>query len=99
MVFKSVFCVSPLGVPLGLLHQQVYTSNIDNIGQKYDRNKKETKDKESQRWLEGLSRTEDEISEDVRVITVADCEANIYDFFAKPRREGSELLIRAYRRS
>ena len=92
----SVFCVSLSGVPLGLLHQKVWARDINNIGKKHQRNKKETKEKESKRWLEGLSKTEEAIPENVRVITVADREADIYDFLAMPRRANSELLIRAY---
>ena len=92
----SVFCVSPSSVPLGLLHQQVWARDYNNIGKKHTRHKKETKEKESQRWLEGLSKTEEAIPKNVRVITVADREADIYDFLAMPRRGNSELLIRAY---
>ncbi|NEP43645.1 MAG: IS4 family transposase, partial [Okeania sp. SIO2H7] len=57
---------------------------------------KETKDKESQRWLEGLERTQEVLPEEMTVVTVADCEADIYDFLAMPRNGNSELLIRAY---
>ncbi len=50
----------------------------------------ETKDKESQRWLDSLSATEAVIPSDVTVVTVADREADIYDFLALPRSENSE---------
>lgn len=92
----SVFCVSPQGVPLGVLHQQVWARDIEKIGKKYERNKKEIKEKESQRWLESLSITNGVIPEKVRVVTVADREADIYEFLAAPRRVNSELLIRAH---
>ncbi|NEP40228.1 MAG: IS4 family transposase, partial [Okeania sp. SIO2H7] len=92
----SVFCVSPLGVPLGVLHQKVWARELSNIGKKHTRKKREIKDKESKRWLEGLSITQEVIPADVKVVTVADCEADIYDFLAMPRPANSELLIRAY---
>ena len=92
----SVFCVSETGVPLGVLNQQVWARDISDIGKKHSRRKRETKDKESQRWLDSLSATEAVKPPDVKVVTVADREADIYDFLAKPRERNSELLIRAY---
>lgn len=92
----SVFCVSPQGVPLGVLHQQVWARDMKKIGKKHSRNKKEIKEKESQRWLKSLSITEEVIPEKVRVVTVADREADIYEFLAAPRQVNSELLIRAH---
>jgi hypothetical protein len=47
----SVFCSSAQGVPLGVLHQQLWSRNLADLGKKYQRHKKLTQDKESQRWL------------------------------------------------
>ncbi|MEG4944713.1 hypothetical protein [Microcoleus sp. F4-D5] len=47
----SVFCRSAVGVPLGVLHQQVWARSLATTGKKHSRNQTETKDKESQRWL------------------------------------------------
>ena len=91
----SVFCVSAKGVPLGVLHQQVWARDIETIGKKHQRHKKETKDKESQRWLTALDATQSGIPQEIGVVTVADREADIYDLFALPRRRGSDFLIRA----
>jgi len=93
---RSVFCASSNGVPLGIINQQVWARDISTIGKKHSRHKKETKDKESQRWLDALSATEAVMPSDVTIVTVADCEADIYDFLAMKRRERSEVLIRAY---
>lgn len=92
----SVFCASPQGVPLGLLNQKVWARDVSNIGKKHSRHKREIKEKESQRWLDSLSVTEEVIPENVTVVTVADREADIYEFLSQPRRTNSELLIRAY---
>jgi hypothetical protein len=91
----SVFCVSATGVPLGLLHQRVWARDTATLGKKHQRHKKETKDKESQRWLTALEATQTAIASEIDVVTVADREADIYDLFALPRRPGSHLLIRA----
>ena len=74
----------------------MWARDISNLGKKHSRHKRKTKDKESQRWLDSLSATERIIPGDVTVITVADREADIYEFLAQERRENSELLIRAY---
>ncbi len=90
----SCFAVSTQGVPQGLIHQQVWARDPKTLGKKHKRRKLRTKDKESQRWLDTLSASQDAIPADKQVITIADREADIYDLFAFPRREGSHLLIR-----
>jgi hypothetical protein len=84
----SVLAVSATGVPLGLIDQHTWTRDPATLGKRARRNKKETADKESQRWLDALAAER-------TVITVADREADLYDLFAAPRRPGSHLLIRA----
>ncbi len=90
----SCLAVSAQGVPQGLIHQQVWSRDPRTIGKKHNRSKLKTKDKESQRWLDTLSASQDAIPADKQVITIADREGDIYDLFAFPRREGSHLLIR-----
>ena len=98
----SCLAVSEEGVPQGLIHQQVWARDSKTLGKKHKRRKLKTKDKESQRWLDTLSVSQDAIPWYKQVITIADREADIadiYDLFAYPRRECSHLLIRvAYNR-
>jgi hypothetical protein len=91
----SVLCSSANGVPLGVLHQQVWARDLAELGKKHQRHKKLTQDKESQRWLSALDATGHLISEETVVVTVADREADIYDLLVLPRRPNCELLIRA----
>lgn len=91
----STFCVSSQGVPLGLLNQQVWARDLKDLGKKHLRHKKETKDKESQRWITALGDTEAQLPAQTTVVTVADREADIYDLLATPRSTNSQLLIRA----
>jgi hypothetical protein len=90
----SVLAVNAEGVPLGLLHQAVWVRDPARVGQRHQRRKLPTADKESQRWLTALAASQEAVPELVSVITVADSEADIYDLFALPRRAGSALLIR-----
>lgn len=91
----SVLAVTDEGVPLGLIDQRSWTRDPKALGKRAQRNKKETADKESQRWLDALAATEAALPVEQTVITVADREADFYDLFAMPRRAGSHLLIRA----
>ena len=90
----SSLVVSEQGVPQGLIYQHVWARDPKTLSKKHKRSKLKTKDKESQRWLDALTANQDDIPSDKCVITIADREADIYDFFALPRREGSHLLIR-----
>lgn len=95
LLLHSVLLASADGVPLGLLHQQAWTRDPSRLGKRKDRRTKETADKESQRWLTALRRTEQALPAGRVVLTVADREADFYDLFAAPRAEGHDLLIRA----
>ena len=97
MGFKvhSVFTVTPEGLPLGLLEQYLWSRNEEELGKAENRKKKPTSEKESQRWLDALRATETIIPASSQVVTIADREADFYDLFACPRREGSDFLIRA----
>jgi hypothetical protein len=55
--------------------------------------KRETQEKESQRWLNSCSETQQQIPEDIQVVTIGDCEADIFDLFAQSRNPNSHLLI------
>lgn len=91
----SALAVSVHGVPLGLLHQEVWARDAQELGKRHSRRQRETKEKESQRWLSALQATQEAVPQAVRTITIADQEADIYDLMVLPRRAGSELLIRA----
>lgn len=91
----SVLCVSPLGVPLGVLHQKVWAREKNRRTSGHADRKRAIEQKESHRWLESLELTQQWIPQDKKVVTVADREADIYELLALPRREGSEFLIRA----
>ncbi len=45
----SALAVSPAGVPLGLIHQEVWARDPQEVGKRHRRRELETKDKESQR--------------------------------------------------
>jgi hypothetical protein len=80
---------------LGIIEQDVWSRNQEELGKAEQRKQKPTKEKESQRWLDALKTTDSIIPESVQVVTIAENEADFYDLFACSRRPGSDFLIRA----
>jgi len=95
LLVHSALLVRADGVPLGVLHQHAWARDPSRRGQRRDRRRKETAQKESQRWLDALRATEEALPADRAVLTIADREADFYDLFAAARRPGHDLLIRA----
>jgi hypothetical protein len=97
----TVLAVSGDGVPLGLLHEQCWARDFETIGKKHGRKQRPSEDKESRRWIESQRIVQDRVaadsslSADMTLITVADREADIFEFFSEPRPEHAHLLIRA----
>ena len=91
----SVLSVSDKGLPLGILEQYVWAREIEEVGKAEQRKKRTTAQKESQRWLDALTKSEQLIPESTKVVTVTDREGDFYDLFACVRRLNSEFLIRA----
>jgi len=81
------------GVPLGLLHQAVWTRDGATKGQK--KRKRPQAEKESQRWLTTLAEVQAVVPPGTRLIVVADREADSYPLFIAPRDDRTDLVIRA----
>ena len=99
----TILAASGDGVLLGLLGQEVWAWETVKRSPKGEaRNSRgraimalpsqATAEKESQRWLAGLELSQTLVPGEKQLITIADREADIYELFAHPRREGSEFL-------
>lgn len=87
----SSLAVSEVGVPLGLLEQQVWVRSDAAVGKRAQRHTTAFEDKESYKWVTGLSphlagRT---------WVTVGDREAHIYEFLDAVLTEQGQFLVRA----
>src|SRR5205807_4667355 len=91
----SVLAVSSDGVPLGLVHQQVWSRDPEKKRSKEERKKLPIEEKESYRWLQSVDATSKAMDIETRIITVADREADIFELFALARPDNMDLLIRA----
>ncbi|MEH1869234.1 MAG: hypothetical protein V7K69_30155 [Nostoc sp.] len=50
----STLIASIKGVPLGIIDQQIWVRDIEDLGIAKKRCQRQTQEKESQRWLDGL---------------------------------------------
>lgn len=97
LLLHSLLAISPTGVPLGLLRQFAWTRPPDQLGKRHLRRKTPLKDKESQRWLDGLAATAATLPEHPQVVLMGDRESDLFDLFTAPRPDHVHLLVRACR--
>ena len=88
------FAVSGAGAPVGVIRQHTW-SRAERRGKRGERHKKATHEKESQRGLDAVSQVETDCNPGRVLGHVGDRAADLFDWFALPRRANSHLLIRA----
>lgn len=94
LLLHSCLAVTPGGLVLGVLDQQIWARPLSALGKSKQRSKRSTADKESQRWLTGLAACSAALADHPQVVVVGDRESDFYDFFAAPRPPHVELLVR-----
>jgi Transposase DNA-binding len=92
LLLHSVLAVDPGGTPLGILDHQLWARQ----GRGTQRQRRELVEKESYRWIKSLHQTESLLSPSTHILTIADREADFYDFIAAARRPNSDYLIRIH---
>jgi Transposase DNA-binding/Transposase Tn5 dimerisation domain len=97
LLVHTTLAITPDRVPLGLLAQQVWARDPDDVGKRARRKHLPISQKESQKWLHSLDAvyTAHDCCPTTRLVSVGDREADVYDVLAAPRPAGVELLIRA----
>jgi hypothetical protein len=94
LMAHNLFCLSGEGVPLGLLGQHVWSRPPEDLGQRETRDQRPISDKESRRWIWGLSMAKRYLSAHPKVVVISDREGDLYELFAKRRPSNIELLVR-----
>src|SRR4030095_5606396 len=95
LLVHSTLAFTPERVPVGLVAQQVWTRDPDDVGKRARRKQLPISQKESQKWLtslEAVCRAREECPQ-TRFVSVGDREADVYDLLVAPRPAGVELLI------
>lgn len=85
--------ITPEGVPLGIVHQQVWAREEEQ--KRGTRRKRLVEEKESFRWLELVDAVESLLPHEVEVWVAGDREADMFELFAMQRRPGLHLVVRA----
>jgi hypothetical protein len=91
----SSLAVTPEGVPLGLLAQQSWVRDENEVGQRHQRQQRPIEAKESYKWLQGLTESTHQWPAEVRGLVVSDQESDIFEYFVHPRPASIDLLLRA----
>jgi hypothetical protein len=95
LLMHSVLAVSSDGVPLGLLYQNIWSRANYPSQKKAKRHKLPIEEKESFKWLKAMEDYSKSIPDSVQTVTIADREADIFEFFQKAFELGEHLLVRA----
>ncbi len=83
--------MTPEGVPLGLLNQQVWVRQDEEMGKREQRHERSFVDKESYKWVEGW-----EVGDrSIPIVTVCDREADIYEFMDAAVDDHVGFVVRA----
>ena len=97
MLMHTTFAVTPERVPLGIIHQQIWTRPAEDFGKKHKRKQLPIQEKESQKWLTSLEATSHMQKElpNTRVVSVGDREADVYELFTSSHQLSQDVLVRA----
>jgi transposase Tn5 family protein/transposase-like protein len=94
LLVHSGLAVTPEGLPLGIVYQQVWARDKEER-KRQTRRKRLVEEKESFRWLETVDAVESLLPKDLEVWVAGDREADLFELFAMPRRPGLHLVVRA----
>jgi hypothetical protein len=90
----STLASSAMGVPFGLLAQQVWARSEAEVGKRATRHDRAWVEKESYKWVQGLPSPGAEGDGPQRVV-VCDAEGHIYDFLAVMQDQHLDFIVRA----
>ncbi len=94
LMMHNLLAISPEGTPLGVLNEHFWIRPLEEMGKRKTRNRRPLEEKESQRWLNGVTAAEAALPDHPHVVVVADRESDLYDLFAMPRNSRTDLLVR-----
>ena len=97
LLVHTTLALTPARVPLGVLDQQIWTRDAATIGKRHARRAKSTDAKESQKWLNSLRVVADlqRRCPEVQWVSVADREADVYDFLQEAYAARVAVVVRA----
>jgi hypothetical protein len=94
LVMHSTLAATPQGLPLGVLDQQIWARPEPEKAAKRAK-RRPIAEKESHKWLAALRETVSITPSEIRLVTIADREADIFEFLAEAEDLQAEYVIRA----
>ncbi|MCP4452286.1 MAG: IS4 family transposase [Planctomycetes bacterium] len=100
LIMHSTLALTPDGVPLGLLSQEIWARDepdpdLDATERRRQRRECPIAEKESGKWLNAVRTTMATCPAGMNLVHVCDREADIYELFHEVKELGGKLLIRA----
>jgi len=96
LVMHSTLVMTPDGLPLGILSQQVWAREDEPSElTAWQKQQRPIEEKESLKWLTGLRETATLTPVGVEVVSVGDREADVYELFVEAEKLQTGLLVRA----
>lgn len=97
MIMHTTFAVTPERLPLGVLSLRLWARDPAKPKQRKTRRTRAIKDKESHKWLESVQAVAalKERLPGTRLVSVADRESDVFEFFLEAQKLGVDLLARA----
>lgn len=99
LVMHNALALTTTGVPLGILSQRTWARKEvpeEGYQEKIERLQcTRIEEKESSKWLVGLSETRAQRVPGVQTVTVADRESDLFELFTQAKEEHAKYLIRA----
>jgi hypothetical protein len=97
---RGIFCHSSIaatagGMPVGLLHQIIWSRSAREMGKSARRKEKSFEQKESYKWHRGINAVNELLSDQVVKVHIGDRDADIYELFFNEPNKKAELLVRA----
>lgn len=94
MICHATLAFSTQRLPLGVLGLRLWARE-PGPSKRASRRKRTVDKKESGKWIDGLHAAAQLAGPDTRVVSVADRESDVYEFFTEAHRLGIDLLTRA----
>jgi hypothetical protein len=94
LVMHSTLAFTPSGLPLGVLAQQIW-ARPQPQARPSKRTYRPMSEKESAKWLNALSESFSMVPSETHIITIADREADIFEFLDTAEQLQAEYVIRA----
>jgi hypothetical protein len=97
IMVHSALAFRPDGLPLGILDIECWARDPAEFGKSKDCNAKPIEQKESNKWLRALIPIGQAAAQcpNTRIVTLADREADIYEYMLEARNRGLDVVVRA----